>query len=596
MFSLRRGASSRLRKSTASPGLKTSLALGLTLSVAALLAPIQTHAAGGPIVRTSEGPVQGFQTKGITEFLGIPYAAPPVGSLRWMPPLSHAPWTTVLQATSFGSNCPQNENDVFDGPVNLTVESCLYLNVFTPDLGIPLVRLPVLFWIHGGGNFQGESTDYDGSKLAVQGHTVVVSINYRLGALGWFADPALDAEGHLFGNYGLLDQQFALKWVKQNIASFGGDPNNVTAGGQSAGSEDAEANVVSPLAKGLFNRAIFESIVTEPRLLATAEATGTTFANATGCGAANGYTTNPEVAACLRALTVLQIVMKQPPIDGSPSIGDGTILPLQNSPTSPSQPGVFYTSFQNGNYNHMPIISGSTEDEADFGFAMTEYNSVPVETVGIPYLPGGTETPYSAAQYAAAIAAYPTTVTPYTAPLTVQAYVSAHYPLISSTPPGPELSSDPLITDQTTCPQHRINRVIATGPSPSPVYAYEFDDRTAPSYFPAMPGLVTLAYHTGDIQYLFPLFHGGPAPPSVIHALNPLQGLLSDELVAAWTNLAWTGDPNGIGNFPWPRYQGSNRNSYYLLQNILPTGLSQVTDAQFVAKHNCNFWDTYLTP
>jgi para-nitrobenzyl esterase len=586
---------SRLRKDAARPGLKASIALGLTLSAAALLAPIQAHAAGGPIVQTNEGPVQGFQTKGITEFLGVPFAAPPVGNLRWMPPVSHAPWTTVLQATSFGSNCPQNANHVFAGPVNLTDESCLFLNIFTPDLGIPLIKLPVIFWIYGGGNLEGESTDYDASKLAAQGHTVVVTVNYRLGSLGFLAVPALDAEGHPFGNYGLLDQQFGMKWVKQNIAKFGGDPNNVTIGGQSAGSEDTEADVVSPLAKGLFNRAIFESIVTEPQLLATAEASGTTFANDANCNAANGDTTNPEIAACLRALTVLQIL--PPALPGHSSlIGDGTILPLQPAVVSPTQPGAFYLAFQSGNYNQVPIMSGTVEDEANFGLALTEYNAPVVDTPGIPYLPGGPQTPYSAAQYAAAIAAYPTTVTPYTSPLTVQAYVSEHYPLISSTPPGPQLSIDPLTTDHTTCPQHRINRLIATGPNPSPVYAYEFDDRTAPFYFPPLLDFVSLAYHTADLQYLFPLFHGGPAPPSVIHTLNPLQELLSAELVAAWTNLAWTGNPNGIGNFPWPRYQGSNSNSYYLLENLLPSGLSRQTDAQFAARHNCNFWDTYLTP
>jgi para-nitrobenzyl esterase len=570
---------SRLCMRAARPGLKTSLALGLTLSAAALLAPILAHAAGGPIVRTSEGPVQGFQTKGITEFLGIPYAAPPVGNLRWMPPVSPAPWTTVLQATAFGSNCPQtNTLATFAGPVNTTVESCLFLNVFTPNLGIPIVKLPVMFWIHGGGNLDGESTDYDGSKLAAQGHTVVVTINYRLGSLGWLAVPALDAEGHLFGDYGLLDQQFALKWVKQNIAKFGGDPNSVTVGGQSAGSYDTEANMVSPLAKGLFNRAIYQSLVSEEQLLATAEAGGTTYANDAGCDAANGYTTNPEIAACLRAVPLAVEVTL--PVHNS-FIGDGTILPLQPAVVSPTQPGGFYSAFQSGNYNHMPVMSGTVEDEQNFFTGVTEY------TTGVPY---------SAAQFTAAIAAYPTTVTPYTSPLTVQAYVSAHYPLISSTPPGPELSIDALSTDRDACPQHRINRVIATGPSPSPVYAYQFRDQTAPFYIPPLLDFVSLAYHTGDIQYLFPLWHGGPAPPSVIHALNPQQELLSDELVAAWTNLAWTGNPNGIGNFPWPRYLGSNSNSYYFLENILPAGLSRQTDAQFAAAHNCNFWDTYLTP
>lgn len=120
--------------------------------------------------------------------------------------------------------------------------------------------------------------------------------------------------------------------------------------------------------------------------------------------------------------------------------------------------------------------------------------------------------------------------------------------------------------------------------------------RTAPFYFPPLLDFESLAYHTADIQYLFPLFHGGPAPPSVIHVLNAKQEILSDQLVAAWTNFAWTGNPNGRAYFLWPRYLGGDRNSRYLLENIAPAGLSTQTDAQFVARHNCNFWDSYLTP
>src|SRR6202044_1334303 len=124
------------------------LAVGLTFFAGTLLAPLRAYAFGGSVVQTSEGLVQGFQTKGITEFLGIPYAAPPVGSLRWKPPVAHAAWKKVLQATAFGSNCPQNQNHIFAGPVNLTDENCLFLNIFTPAVGNPRVKLPVIYWIH----------------------------------------------------------------------------------------------------------------------------------------------------------------------------------------------------------------------------------------------------------------------------------------------------------------------------------------------------------------------------------------------------------------------------------------------------------------
>src|SRR5262249_22044599 len=182
------------------------------------------------------------------------------GASRWMPPRPHKPWNTPLQATAFGSNCPQNyEFGVFAGPPSVD-ENCLFLNVFTENPGRG--KVPVLVWIHGGGLFDGGTALYDASKLVGEGPagpTVVVTINYRLGLLGYIGHPALDAEGHQFGDYGLMDQQAALRWVRDNIAAFGGDPDNVTLGGQSAGSTSTAANMISPLGKGLFRQAIWES-------------------------------------------------------------------------------------------------------------------------------------------------------------------------------------------------------------------------------------------------------------------------------------------------------------------------------------------------
>ncbi len=199
---------------TARTPITLGLTLGLTLAAAEASPPPSDL---GGIVQTGEGLVQGFFTKGVKEFLGIPYAAPPVGDLRWRPPASHARWTEVLQTISFGSNCPQIETTPFAGPSSDN-EDCLFLNLFTPDLNGG-GKLPVIVWLHGGGNSAGESADYDGSKLAAQGHTVVVTLNYRLGLLGFMAHPALNAEDHLFANYGILGQQFALQWVKANIAN-----------------------------------------------------------------------------------------------------------------------------------------------------------------------------------------------------------------------------------------------------------------------------------------------------------------------------------------------------------------------------------------
>jgi para-nitrobenzyl esterase len=186
-----------------------------------------------------------------------------------------------------------------------TTKDCLYLNVFTPSLDSS-ARLPVIVWIHGGGLVDGESNDYDASKLASQGHTVVVTINYRLSLLGWLAHPALDAEHHLFGNYGTLDQQLGLRRVKRNIGEFGGDKSNITLGGQSSGASSTASNVVSPLAAGLFDRAIVESgsAYVSMTPLSLAETKGTNFSVAAGCGSGSDAAT----AKCLRSLTAAQIM------------------------------------------------------------------------------------------------------------------------------------------------------------------------------------------------------------------------------------------------------------------------------------------------
>jgi para-nitrobenzyl esterase len=218
----------KTRSSLRRGGIALVVAVTASLTLPALASPRTPYP-----VQTKQGPVQGFAKNGAMEFLGIPYAAPPVGNLRWMPPVEHAPWSNVLQATAYGPTSAQVSTlGVFAGPPNNNAD-CLYLNIFTPAInrGNPVDyerRRPVFVWIHGGGDVDGESNDYDGSKLAVQGNLVVVTFNYRLGLLGFFAHPAIDAE----------------------------------------------SNVISPLSAGLFHHAIFESVTLEPTPLAAAEATG----------------------------------------------------------------------------------------------------------------------------------------------------------------------------------------------------------------------------------------------------------------------------------------------------------------------------------
>src|SRR6266851_10391967 len=355
---------------------KTSLSFGLAVALGTLCASWPGVAAGpdqaaekkpSPVVETKEGPVQGFIANGVTGFLGIPYAEPPVGNLRWQPPKDHAPWTNVRKATEFAPICALITTlGVFSGAPNNN-EDCLYLNVFTPDLN-PSARLPVIVWIHGGGNVAGETPGYDGSKLASQGKTVVVTMEYRLNLMGFLAHPALDNEGHLFGNYGILDQQAVLKWVERNIARFGGDKDNVTVGGQSAGAVDTGLHLASPLAAGLFHRGICQSFCMGFTLptKAAAEATGVAFAVAAGCGSGTG----PDAAQCLRNLTAAQVeelagtASTQGKFITARGLVDGQIIP--------DQP---LTLFANGRFNHVPLMNGNTADETNFGLAITEYFS-----------------------------------------------------------------------------------------------------------------------------------------------------------------------------------------------------------------------------
>ncbi len=561
---LRRSVGSRTSKVKSSS--KTAMTLSLLVAAGVTAAPLQAQAAGKLHVETKEGPVKGFLVNGVAVFLGIPYAEPPVGNLRWKPSKKHAPWTNVLKATAYGPTCAQITTlGVFAGPANNN-EDCLYLNVFTPNVD-PAAKesLPVIFWIHGGGNVDGESNDYDASKLAAQGHAVVVTINYRLNLMGWLAHPALDAEGHLFGNYGTLDQQLALKWVRRNIAQFGGDKNNVTVGGQSAGSGNTVANLVSPLASGLFNRAILESGIPEPTPLSSAEAQGTAFSVAAGCG--SGAT--PAVAKCLRNLTAAQIEALAGTASAQSSYTNDFIADGQILPTS------FIGAFKKGQFSHMPIMDGTVHDENNFFIAITEYYSDPprVPTTDADFNNFITNT-FSSPPYPAGTADR----------------VRAHYPL--SAYPTAQLALDAVGTDSSAffpCGHLNFNKIVA---NQVPVYAYEFNDLTAPSYFPKMPGYVPLAYHTSDIQFLFPLYHGGPL--GIPHELNNKQKQLSDQLVTAWTNFAWTGNPNGQGNSPWPRFRnGSGESGYYLSENI-PV-LSTMTAEQISAEHKCDFWNTILT-
>ena len=542
--------------------LRQPIILCLLAAVAATAVPAVAQegrgdADGGPVVNTAEGPVRGFTKNGVEIFLGIPYAAPPVGDLRWTPPQAVRHWTETRDANRYGKTCPQvYQLGVFAAPTSIT-EDCLYLNVFTTAEGHN--SKPVIVWIHGGGNFDGESNDYDGSKLATGGSigtpTVVVTFNYRLNMFGFFSHPAINAEGHRWGNYGILDQQAVLSWVQRNIAAFGGDPTRVALGGQSAGAQDTAANVLSPLSKGLFNRAIVQStpgFTTFVAPAAVAATNGINFAAAAGCPG-----TNAAAAACLRKLSAARILQlsatgaaNSPYVTGL--IVDGSVIPIA--------PGQAWTT---GQFNKMPMMGGAVKDEITFFTGINEW------------LSGPPQAPLTADQYAAAVGPV----------------LAAEYP-VSAYGGDPMLAYERAVTDQFKCTELHVVQLWAVQ---APTYAYDFVYQNAPYYFAKMPGFRPLAAHTIDIQFLFPGWHGGDLGVNIDQGtgeqreLNAAETGLSDQLVAAWTNFAATGNPNGSGDSPWPVFTAGSQK--YFVQDL---SVSTETVEQFRSAYKCDFWDPRL--
>ncbi|MEO8300365.1 MAG: carboxylesterase family protein [Rhizomicrobium sp.] len=531
---------------------------GMTL---ALLCGLAAGANAAP-VGTAEGPVEGFAKNGVTQFLGIPFAKPPVGGLRWMPPQPVTKWTNVRRGDKFGPTCAQITTlGPFAGPPNSN-EDCLYLNVFTPDVK---AKLPVLVWIHGGGYVDGETNDYDATKLAADGKLVVVTLNYRLNLFGFLAQPALDKEDHAGGNYGIMDMQAGLRWVQRNIAAFGGDPNNVTLGGQSAGAGAAAANVVSPGSRALFHRAIFQSGGYTPvATKAIAQERGAKFAAAAGCKG-----DDVTVAKCLRALPASKIIaMAGTPSANGPFISgpmvDGKVIPEQ-----------MIDAFNSGRFNKMPIMIGTTRDEANFNIGIAQYFRKDHAPTTGDHFRTAMSTIYSGN-------AGPGASPPAFAKGTLDA-VLAHYPVKTTA----QAAWTGAATDNITC----RGQYVAGALSPHvPVYMYRFDDRSAPTYFPKMPGYQSLAYHTGDIPYVFLGYHGGP--DGLPTPLNAAQRKLSDRLVAAWANFARDGNPNGKGDAPWPRWKKGADAPAYFLQDDAWSHVQ--TNAQFAATHQCGFWQSIL--
>ena len=516
------------------------------ISVATALADNSSHR---PIAFTESGLVIGSTTDGGSEFLGIPYAAPPVGALRWTPPQRYGFFPGfVLQATQFGSECTQAGGGS---------ENCLFLNVFTPPTESAERSghgLPVMFWIHGGGLTEGSSTPYLPEGLVKNG-VIVVTFNYRLGYLGFFAQSAIDAEGHLNGNYGLMDQQFALAWVRRNIAGFGGDPDRVTIFGESAGGQSVYAQLASPLVAGMFRGAISESgsyaefqdyfsnIVT----LAVAETTGTT-AVPSGVAIANSVGCTDQTASCLRAVPAATMIAAEPfPL--YPFV-DGTLLTQTMS-----------AAFASGEFNQVPVISGTNHDEYRL-FVAVDY-----DLVGNPIL--------TSAEYDTAVT---TLWGPALAPAVLAVYPFTGYPT------GGEALGASGTDGVFSCAARVADQSLAKF---VPTYTYEFNDENAPPAQSDFGGLLTFplgAYHSAEVPYLFKTGNVFGLPES----LSPKQRRLSHAMVSYWTQFAKTGDPNSSSEPLWSPYSAST-DQFQSLKPPVP-----VVESNFDSSHLCSiFWDTF---
>ena len=524
------------------PALRLGLGLALLLTTPCLAT---AHPGEGAVtVSTPTGAVAGVEIGQTRAFLGVPYAAPPVGPLRWAHPAPAPRWAGVRPATTFAAKCPSQSWAPGGGMAG--AEDCLYLNVYVPKHARG--SAPVAVWLHGGGFTAGASQDVDPSRFVEKTGVVVVTVNYRLGALGFASLPELDAESptHSSGNYALMDQQAALGWVKHNIKAFGGDPARVTAIGESAGAFSIWSHIASPGARGLFQRAITMSGPNSsfadgmPMVERSAEQTrgpSSRLAEAFGC--ARG----PNLLACLRAVPASSLVAAAASAQGWPGwtiILDGDVLPRQPRRMREA-----------GKVARVPVLSGNTENEGGF-FTLTRR-----------LRPGG----WTGDDYRKATLAAPSG----------DRILEAYPPLKQG---SPDETYAAAVSDQWACGTRKIDAIYGRL---AKVYAYEFADRAAPPTLFAFPGAPVGAFHTAEIPYVFqtsyPMdLHRGPP------AFSPAQAALSERMLKAWGDFIWGRRPAA-----WPEFSRTGDTEI-----LAPEGDRALSSAAFGEKHNCRFWDTTL--
>jgi para-nitrobenzyl esterase len=481
-----------------------------------------------PRVKTAQGQAVGKWIEGGTQkaFLGLPYAAPPVGDLRWKAPQPPSAWKAVRAASKFGARCEQWH--IWDDYLFLDAgpsEDCLYLNVYAPAAAKPASKLPVMVWIHGGGFVAGAGSEprYNGSALAAK-DVVVITLNYRLGVFGFLANEDLQNEGkgHA-GNYGLMDMAAALRWVKANVAAFGGDPGNVTIFGESAGSFAVSALLAAPQARGLFQKAIGESGAFFGNTLSMS-ALGERAKRDQAWTDALGAKSLAELRA-LPADKVIEAARKQPMVGFSPVV-DGQFL---TEPVS--------VTYAAGRQAKVPVIIGWNRDERT----------------------GTLSKDMTAEKW--------------------KAYAAQHYgekapQFLAAFPASSDAeavrSADALTTEQFIALGAWQWVQAQTATDAAPVYRYRFDLGSPASEVHPVAGY---AFHSDELEYVFGTLdtrHGA--------TWRPEDRRLSEQMIGYWTNFARSGDPNGGGLPHWPRYDRNKELNH--LDNPITVG-PDASRAQF---------------
>jgi para-nitrobenzyl esterase len=455
------------------------------------------------VVKTDTGSVSGLPQDGLRVYTGIPFAAPPIGDLRWRPPAPVQPWDGVKETTMYSPACPQPAAASPGSPLTMS-EDCLYLNVWTPAKSAD-EKLPVMIFFYGGafGKIAGEMPMYNGSALAQKG-VVVVTTNYRVGALGFLAHPRLDAESphNVSGNYGLLDQIAAMQWVQRNIGQFGGDPSRVTIFGQSAGGESILIHLVSPQTKGLYQQAIVESgtfwtngaEIDALNSKADAGQLGETFAGSLGYS-------GPDAITRMRKLSSSEIANATPwPASPFQMVNSRHFEPTIDGWLIPDSPD---TLFRLHRQNPVPLIIGNNADDgttlaANANMTVSEYR------------------PFIQSRFGKDADA-----------------VLLKYPANSTA--EVQLRLEQIMTDYDFTDAVKFVAGSMADLNES-TYRYQY------SY--VLPGQPYGAFHGSETILLFKV----PIPS------NPANDAVSENLIDLWTRFAKTGDPNGGMNVTWPRY------------------------------------------